>query len=259
MQHFLRDYVANFLSPTPFIGISFLVGMILLWRRKGKSAKVVLTVVFFLFVVFAYDPIPEILLNHYENRYPGFKLSSLDDEQKKKINYVVVLGGGFVPYEKHPLTTELTFHSLTRLVEGIRIHRELPGSTLIVSGKGWAPMSEAEAMKLMAVSLGVDEKKIIAEKESINTFGHTQHLKPVLGQTPFILVTSALHMPRAMGLFQQAGFSPIPAPTGHLLTGKYGFFNIKVPFAMGANLEAADLWFKEFWANLLAKLKGHIE
>jgi uncharacterized SAM-binding protein YcdF (DUF218 family) len=65
-------------------------------------------------------------------------------------------------------------------------------------------------------------------------------------------------MPRSMGLFLKAGYAPIPAPTSHLLTGQYEILNMKVPFASGDNLQAIDLWFNEFAAICLAKIKGRI-
>nr|MBA2405838.1 YdcF family protein [Bdellovibrionales bacterium] len=90
------------------------------------------------------------------------------------------------------------------------------------------------------------------------TYDHTVYLRQLLKDKPFVLVTSALHMPRSMGLFLKAGYKPIPAPTAHLLTGEYSLFNMKVPFARGDNLEAIDLWSTEFFGIILAKLKGRI-
>jgi uncharacterized SAM-binding protein YcdF (DUF218 family) len=252
-----RNYAAALTSPTAWIGIFLILGVVLIWTKKQKLAKWLLTIGTFVFVLFAFDPLTEILLNNYENEYPAFKTENLG--QQKKIKYIVVLAGGYVPNPPfHPLTTELTRHTLSRLIEGIKIHREIPDSVLVFTGKGWADQSEASAMKELAMKLGVKDTEIILEEESSNTFEHTTYLKKIVNDEPFILVTSAIHMPRSIGLFLKAGYKPIPAPTAHLLLGEHEIFNMKVPFSSGDNLEAIDLWFNEFVAITWAKLKGRI-
>jgi uncharacterized SAM-binding protein YcdF (DUF218 family) len=255
--NFFRNYAVALTSPTAWIGLFLIVGLILIWTKKQRLAKWCFTLGTCLFVLFAFDPFTEILLNNFENKYPAFKLESLNPKQQ--IKYVVVLAGGYVPNPPiHPLTTELTRHTLARVVEGVKIHNEIPGSVLVFTGKGWAPQSEAKAMQQLALGLGVKAEEIILEEESTNTFDHTTYLKTILKDDPFVLVTSAIHMPRSMGLFLKAGYKPIPAPTAHALLGEYGLFNMKVPFASGDNLEAIDLWFNEFFAMGLAKFKGRI-
>lgn len=252
-----RNYAIALTSPTAWIGILLIVGLILLWTRRQRLAMWALTSGITLFIVFSFDPLTEVMLDAFENKYPAFSVSALKHETKVK--YVVVLAGGYVPNTpEHPLSTELTKHTLTRLVEGIKILREIPGSMLVLTGKGWAKRSEADAMKELALRLGVDKDLIITEVESTNTFDHTIYLKPILKDDPFVLVTSAIHMPRAMGLFQKAGYRPIAAPTGHILLGRFELLNMKVPFARGENLEAADLWFNEFFGICLAKIRGRI-
>jgi uncharacterized SAM-binding protein YcdF (DUF218 family) len=251
-----RNYAAALTSPTAWIGIFLIIGVVLIWTKKQKLAKWLLTIGTFVFVLFAFDPLTEILLDNFENEYPAFKI---ENAPQKKIKYIVVLAGGYVPNPpSHPLTTELTRHTLSRLIEGIKIHREIPDSILVFTGKGWAHQSEASAMKELAMKLGVKETEIILEEESSNTFEHTTYLKKIVNDQPFILVTSAIHMPRSMGLFLKAGFKPIPAPTAHLLLGEHEIFNMKVPFSSGDNLEAIDLWFNEFVAITWAKMKGRI-
>jgi uncharacterized SAM-binding protein YcdF (DUF218 family) len=252
-----RSIAVSLTSPTAWIGVFLILGFILTWTRKQKLAKWAYTLGTLLFILFAFDPFTEVLLNNYENSYRAF--NSKDDGVDQKIEYVVVLAGGYVPYSpQHPLTSELTRHTLARVIEGIKIYREIPGSKLVFTGKGWAKTSEASAMKLLAVKLGVQEKDVILEEESKNTLEHTLNLQSLLNQKPFVLVTSAIHMPRAMGLFQKAGYTPIAAPTAHLLLGEYELFNMKMPLASGDNLEAIDLWFNEFFAISLAKFRGQI-
>ena len=252
-----KSFAIALTSPTAWIGLLLIAVLILIWTKKQKMAKWCITLGTSLFILFAFDPFTEVLLNSFENKYPAFVTKAIP--QGTKIKYVVVLAGGYVPNSPlHPLTTELTRYTLGRVIEGIKIQNEIPDSFIVFTGKGWAERSEASAMQEMAIKLGAKPDHIIIEEESRNTFEHTINLKALLKDQPFVLVTSAIHMPRSMGLFLKAGYAPIPAPTSHLLTGQYEILNMKVPFASGDNLQAIDLWFNEFAAICLAKIKGRI-
>lgn len=251
----LRNYLAALSSPTAWIGIFLILGVVLIWTNKTKASKYLFTFATFLFVLFSFDPFTEFLLDSFENRYPAINIEEV--KTKDPVKYVVVLAGGYVPNPPlHPITTELTKFTLARVIEGIRIYKEIPGSKLIFTGKGWAKKTEAQAMQELAIKLGISPEDILLEEESTNTFAHTVNLKEILKEQPFILVTSAIHMPRAMGLFTKAGYKPIPAPTGHILTGPYELFNMVVPFARGSNLDAIDFWFNEFSAIVRDKVTG---
>jgi uncharacterized SAM-binding protein YcdF (DUF218 family) len=253
MALFLRDYIGGLLTPTPLIEVLLVVGIFLLLRRK-ESAKFFLLSGALVFILFGSNPLPEFLLNHTEMMYPTFNT----EKSGKDIKFVVVLAGGIAPYDGHPLTTQLTVATLTRVIEGIKIHREIPGSKIIFTGKGWASGTEAVMMKDIALRLGVDPQNIITEEESLNTHDHTQYLKTIIGSEKFVLVTSALHLPRAMRLFLANGYHPTPAPTQHILTGEYQKLNMHFPFTTGDNLAAMDVWFKEFWATRWAEVRGQI-
>lgn len=254
MRAFLREYVAVLLTPTPVIGLLLLIGVILLLAKRDKFGKPMVIAGTFLFCFFSYDPFTEWFLNSFENKYPAFSL----EKAPPGIKYVVVLAGGYTPYEGHPLTSELTSYTLPRVVEGVKILNEIPDSILIVTGKGWAALTEAKAMRKLAVSLGVPFDRVIIEEKSQNTIDHPYYLEDLLGKKPFVLVTSALHMPRAMALFESANLKPIPAPTGHILLGEYEIFNMKIPFSTGDNLAAIDAYFLEFWGIVWGRLSGKI-
>lgn len=245
MDLFLRTYVAGFLAPTPLITLTFLVGTVLLWiKRNSRVGHIVITAGLLGLIFFGLDPATEYLLNKTENEFKGF------NGTHQKIRYVVVLAGGYNPSVANPLSSQLTHQTLVRLVEGIKIYREMDGTRLVLTGKGWAPeKSEATAMKEMAIALGVSPQDIITEEESLNTLEHTRNLAGLLGKAPFVLVTSALHMPRAIRAFERAGLMPVAAPTGHVLTGDYQGLNFSRPFVTADNLLAIDDWFFEFWAR----------
>ena len=103
--------------------------------------------------------------------------------------------------------------------EGIRLHRMIPGSRLLLSGgAAYDTSTDAAAMSLAAAALGVGPAEMTTESESQDTVDQARLLAPLLRGEKFILVTSASHMPRAMSLFTKMGMRPIPAPTDYLVT-----------------------------------------
>jgi len=259
LRYFLKVIVAKLFSATPLIGALLFFGVCLLClsRHKKVGRRLVMGSAFLL-LLFSYDPLPEFLLNHHEMSYPALSLEHLPAQEKALITHVVVLAGGFHPAADKPLTTNLTPSTLVRLIEGLRLFKKLTHSKLVFSGKGWAEQSEAAAMAELALALGIAKKDMILDPDAANTFQHTQYIKPIVGSNAFVLVTSAMHMPRAMAMFKKAGMFPIAAPTGHLLTGNYRPFSLSSIYPTGDNLAAMDIWFYEFWGSLWAKLRGQI-
>lgn len=248
------DYIINLFKPTSIIFFIFLFGTLTLFLNKTKISKFIFALGIIIFGALSFDPIAEIPLNYFEKKYTSFKLKNLD----KKVKYIVVLAGGFSPNKNHHMSSNLSSRTLTRLVEGVAIYNSIPNTKLIVTGKGWAKTTEAEAMSELATQLGVPKIDIITESESENTFEHSIKLKPIIKDDPFILVTSALHMDRAMGIFIKAGYNPIPAPSDHLLKGEYSLFRVNHYSPESENLYASDIWFYELMAKIYSTIRGRI-
>ena len=98
-----------------------------------------------------------------------------------------------------------------------RVSKVLHGWKLVLSG-GPAPdrvSTIAQVMAQIAQELGVDRGEMILEEQSTDTEGEALAVAPLVGKQPFILVTEASHMPRAMALFRKQGAHPIPDPLGY--------------------------------------------
>jgi uncharacterized SAM-binding protein YcdF (DUF218 family) len=83
-------------------------------------------------------------------------------------------------------------------------------------------MIEAVIAKRFFMNLGVDESRIVLEGRSLNTAQNAAFTRALVMPQPgqrWLLVTSASHMPRAVGAFRRAGFSVIPYPTGYTTSG----------------------------------------
>ncbi|MAX66290.1 MAG: YdcF family protein [Bacteriovoracaceae bacterium] len=250
MYSTLKSFLSPMISPTFFITVLFFTGGYYLYKNKTKQFKHIYLLVIGIFILFTINPIADSLLFKYERLY-----SHSPYQGPGKIKYIVILAGGHTPTKNLPLTSELTEQTLIRLVEGIRLkNKYYPKAKIIVTGKGHAQKTEAVAMKELALDLGVNPKEIIVEEKSTNTWEHTQNLKKILKQTPFILVTSALHMPRAIALFKKEKLNAHAAPTQHLLQGTVST-NL---FPRGENLYALDALSYEIKGLIMALIKGQI-
>ncbi|MBY0516601.1 MAG: YdcF family protein [Bacteriovoracaceae bacterium] len=257
MYSFLKTYVISLFSPTAMVGLLFIFSLVFYKFKKIRAAKLSVLSGFILFALMSTNPLTEWLLHSYEGIYPGFSKEALAIPAKD-IKYVVVLGGGVASSNTQPQTSQLGWFTLTRLIEGIRIAQEIPHTKLVLSGGGWDEKTEAQLMAKVAVSIGFAQDRIILEEKSVSTITEVIELKTLLEGSNFVLVTSAIHMHRSMLLFKASGLKPIAAPTAHLLTGDYTFWNNKPLYARGDNLFAMDLLFYEFFGLGWGKLKGDL-
>jgi uncharacterized SAM-binding protein YcdF (DUF218 family) len=156
------------------------------------------------------------LLAPLERQYPPLG----DDRSVSEFAAIVVLGSSYTPHEAIPATGALDPDGLARIVEGVRLHRRMGNGLLVVSGGApppWVPPSHGYAR--LARELGVPANRIVVLDQPRDTRGEAEAVARLLGSRPFVLVTSAYHMPRAMRLMQRAGLRPVAAPTAHRLHG----------------------------------------
>lgn len=187
------------------------VGVFLLWvRRRIGAAKIVLTLAFLGLTALSFSAVANQIIKPLELWYPPL----LDTSTLKGLKWVVVLGGGHISNPELPPNAQVFKPSLSRIVEGIRIHRELPESKLIFSGGTvFDPVPEAETMAAVARMLGIRPDDMMLESQSQDTGQQSQYVQEIVKDGRCILVTSAIHMPRAMLVFKQRGMKAIPAPT----------------------------------------------
>ena len=120
-------------------------------------------------------------------------------------------------------------------------------------------MSEADAAASVLQSLGVESNRLRIERKSRNTQENVQFAKSIADPQPqerWLLVTSASHMPRSIGIFRKAGFSVLPYPVDWKTRGWSDALVPEDDFLNG--LELTDLALHE-WLGLLAyRLTGRI-
>jgi len=223
-----------------------LLGLFLLWATRSQLAgKIFVTLGTGLLVLLSYPPLPNLLLRPLESKYPPFDEFNGMSAKGTDIRWIVVLDGD-----------EGAF--LSRVVEGVRLYRQIPRAKLLMSG-GTVFGFEAGAVGSARVAkiMGVKPEDLVIEAESRDTEEQARQIGNLLGEETFILVTSASHMPRAVALFQKVGLDPIPAPTGHLVKARVSFSPGSF-FPDSRNLLVAETAIYEYLGLTWAWLRGVI-
>jgi uncharacterized SAM-binding protein YcdF (DUF218 family) len=227
----------------------------LLWfTHKQKLGKIVVSIGVVFLATLSYGAVSSILLQPLEYKYPPV----LTAQGVRDVKWVVVLGGGHTSDPRIPSNSQLSDSSLSRLVEGIRLHRMLPDSELVLSGgSAFDPVPNAKVMADVARTVGVDDRDLLLESASKDTKDEAHLIREIVGQDRFILVTSASHMPRSMGLFKKLGMQPIPAPTDYWVKERQGI-SPAMFFPSSNGLRKAERAFYEYLGLAWANLRGQI-
>jgi uncharacterized SAM-binding protein YcdF (DUF218 family) len=207
----------SFLSMPLTIFWLILIAGIFLFLLKRKRTGLVFGFFSIIWLALISLPfLPTLLVKSLENRFPP--LLEISQFNPKDSIYILVLGSGYTVNKNLSPNDQLSLNSLGRLTEAIRLHRLLNASQLVLSGFVHDEnVNEAEPFIKTALDLGVEENKIsllgTPENTKMEAFDYTKKFGT---NKTLILVTDAVHMPRAMLLFRKAGQSPIPSPTNHM-------------------------------------------
>ncbi|MBT9433304.1 envelope biogenesis factor ElyC [Candidatus Sodalis endolongispinus] len=209
----LKKFVGGLLLPLPLLLVVMGAGLVLLWLNRGtKTARLLLSAGWLILLALSLQPVADRLLAPLEAHYPTWQ------PQGETVKWIVVLGGGYTWNPAWPPSANLINNSLPRVTEGIRQWRAHPGATMVFTGAN-APgnlVSSAEAASRVAQSLGVPASAIVTLDSPRDTRQEAASVARLVGQAPLMLVTSANHLPRAMGFFTAAGLQPIPVPANQL-------------------------------------------
>jgi uncharacterized SAM-binding protein YcdF (DUF218 family) len=205
-------------KPLLLASIFAAVGLLLLRGRRRRAGAVLISAGALLAYLASTSLVGNCLLAPLERQYPTF-----EPTQSIGVRDIVVLGSSYEPHDNNPVTGALDPDGLARIVEGVRLARSRPDSRLLVSGgapRGFTPAAMGYAQ--LAADLGIQRSAMIIMDHALDTDQEAREVTALLGHSPFILVTSAYHMPRAMLLMRRAGANPVAAPTGQILRAQQG-------------------------------------
>lgn len=234
---FFKKGLGYLLAPGTVIFLLLVLGLLLLCHSRGQhSGRPWLVLGTLSFYLFTTGPLPEVLLSRLERQHEPL----LQVQHLPEIKYLVVLSSDRRDNPDAPPTSLLDEVSALRVVEGIRLFRLLQGQpTLIMSGGNDC----GPRMAAFAQSLGVPPDKLLVEARSLDTHGNAREVKPLVQHHPFLLVTSASHLPRALKIFRLLGLQPVPAPADFRTPGRK---TIDAYFPAGHHLTATTLAVHEY-------------
>lgn len=205
------------LNSLNLILLLLIVGFIFHRVQKKRLARVFYIISFLFFVLTSTHYFPAYIIKKLESRYSTFNLSHYPHSKEQV--YVHALGGGYTSDSRLEANAKLSWPTLGRLTEAIRIARLFDNSILVLSGtvaSGNETLASVE--RRAAILFGFDSTRII----TLETPGTTQEeaeafVKYVGRNVNLILVTDALHLPRGMFFFRERGLNPYPAPTNFFI------------------------------------------
>lgn len=201
------------------LALVVLLFVLAIWAARRKDRVRPRTVILCLLPWFSVHltPLGRWLLLALEQRFPqppAFPAGLPED-----VSGIVLLGGSFVLTDSEDRGETVYNMAAPRLFELLAIARRYPGARIVFTG---SPREAPLARRVLAEQ-GVDPGRVTIEGESLNTLDNARNTfrlaQPAPGDT-WALVTSALHMPRATGLFRGAGWHITPYPVNFLTSGR---------------------------------------
>lgn len=197
-------------SPLPY-AVVLAVLLALFWVRIPLAVQVSGVVLEVLLVAMMTPLGANVLVRAMESRLPATRTCTTPAPTT-----IVVLGAGF---DHSPAGPDdygaLRLSGLQRLFTGVALWRQIPGAQMVVTGGG-PGLPEAAPMADLAVRMGVPAADVRIEDRARTTWENARNVAKLSPPSPrrIWLVTSPLHMPRALGAFRAWGFDPCPWPSG---------------------------------------------
>ena len=200
--------VGYFLLPSNFLIGLGLFGAILLLTRFERAGRRLMVAAFVLLAICAYSPLANFLLYPLESRFPKW------DTSRGEPDGIIVLGG--------PLDADLSAAhgvpvisgSADRIIGAVALALRYPKARIVYTGGSpnllHNDAKEADYATALFQALGIPKSRLTMERQSRNTKENAEFSRQVAMPKPgerWLLVTSAYHMPRSIGLFRKAGFA----------------------------------------------------
>jgi len=252
---FFKKTLGHLLMPLPICLTLLVIGLIFLFFSKRQTAGKTLVAIGTCFLLsFSYNYIPGWMAYSLENQ--NTSLLNLDFIESPK--FIVVLGSSHVSNPRLPEHSQLGCSGVSRLIEAIRLNRSLKNTKLIFSGWGGSdPVPNAQVMAKVATDLGLNPDSVILVTHPKDTKDEARIISEIVTGERFLLVTSAMHMPRSVALFRKQGADPIPAPTDYRVKKSLGF-SIGRLFPSSENIVTARRATHEYLGLVWAKMRGQI-
>jgi uncharacterized SAM-binding protein YcdF (DUF218 family) len=185
------------------------------WQRAGR---VLLWGALGLLVLQGWEPLPDALLRRLEAQHPA----PVEPDLRRYAGVIVLGGATESAYVWEGHTQPALNGAAERMTAGVALLQREPGLRLLFTGGEGellaGAMTEAERARRFYASQGLDSGRLLFESASRTTYENavlSAQLPGVDKTRPWLLLTSAWHMPRSMATFQKAGWNVTPWPADY--------------------------------------------
>lgn len=251
MFYYVSKIAWFFATPSNLLVSLILVGLILALFQKTARLGLGLSICLTLTTLgLGLSPVANYIILPLEERFPRF------EHDGRPVDGIILLGGAIEASESSSRGSIVANEASERVLDTLQLANRYPNARILISGGGGTVfgdgVAEAPIIAAFMQSTGIDKTRLIVEDRSRTTYENAlfsrELVKPREGER-WLLVTSAWHMPRAMGVFEKMGLPVIPYPVD-FRTAKGA--RAQRPFAFVSDgLRRLDIGTKE-WAGLIA-------
>lgn len=244
----LSKILGFFALPSNLLIVLALAGILLMRTRFRRFGQGLVIGAILLLVVVGIAPVGNALMLPLEERFPKW------DAKRGSPHGIVVLGGAVSPDVSAARNEIALNEAAERMTATAKLAREHPNARIVFtggSGRLFGGATEADFVTDLFESFGIPRDRIVLENRARNTVENAVFTKELVQPKPaerWLLVTSAHHMPRSVGIFRKAGF-PVEAHPVDFRTR--GTADLTGPFgSLAAGLARTDAAMHE-WAGLI--------
>ncbi|MBR0775929.1 YdcF family protein [Bradyrhizobium diazoefficiens] len=203
-----------------------ILSLLLMATRFAALGRKLAATTLVLLALAAFSPLGNLLLYPLESRFPPW------DPSRGAPDGIIVLGGSVDTDLSAAHRTPVVAHAADRLLAPADLARRFPNARIVFTGGSASLLStearEADYSAPILETAGIAKARLILERESRNTYENAIFTRQLVMPKPgerWLLVTSAFHMPRSMGIFRKAGFDVEAYPVDWRMGGREDLFS----------------------------------
>jgi uncharacterized SAM-binding protein YcdF (DUF218 family) len=258
MFFLLAKVLGFFALPSNLLIVLGLLGTLLMVTRHARAGRRLAIASIILLAIAGWSPLGNALILPLEERFPPWNAS------RGAPTGIISLGGA-VDTVVSPVRGEVALNEAAeRLTAMAELVRRYPQAHVVFSGGSgrliYDGATEAEFAVRLLESFGIDRQRIILESKSRDTDENARFTKELLQPKDgerWLIVTSAHHMPRAVGVFRAAGFPVEAFPVDYRTRGAIDLLRPFSPLSDG--LRRTDTAVREWVGLLIYRLAGRTE